>query len=186
MPPAMTTIISLLFSGSPFAIFGRVRAIIVDAFECCSGKRRWTHVRTEVFKAMTPSSANNNTPAPVVFPSGVVRIVASSLQQCPDMVKRSGRSTMCSRSLYEKFEIKTAARARRLSCEGVSSDNAFCPAVAATKPRCFTTFCPSRGKHRPSSKSSSVNWLNRPRHARQTNHKCGGFMTTAMGVPLIG
>jgi hypothetical protein len=185
MPSAMTTVVSLLFSGRPFAVLGRVRAVIINAFKGCPSKGNWPHVRTEVFEAMTPSSTDRNTSAPIVFPSGAVGVIASSLQSCPSVVKRGGRPTVFGKSLHAKLKIETAARLSRLSCERISSDNALCSAVAAAKPSCFAASRSSKGENCPSPELFSVNRPNWSRHARLINHKCGGFMTMAMGVPLV-
>lgn len=83
-----TTIIGLLFASSPFAIFRRIRSVIINAFYSVKLGRFSTHVCNEVCEAVSPLITNINSSSSVICKIFNVSIVASRFNMLPCSIFR--------------------------------------------------------------------------------------------------
>ena len=88
--PCVTSIFSLLFSGSPYAIFRGVTLIVINSFNT---KFIWpfSHICQKIFK-MHPSGTNRNSPSTVIFISLTSWASASFFNSFPYLIGRSAFS----------------------------------------------------------------------------------------------
>lgn len=82
----------LLFSRSPFAIFGRISKAVVNAFYS-QAFRSLSHIRQKVFK-LFPSFAIVNSAPPIIGEEFVVRVPTSLLERAPNSIGRRTRESM--------------------------------------------------------------------------------------------
>lgn len=135
-------IVSLLLAGSPTAVLGAVRAVIVDAFkrQPCGA---FTHIGNEAGKVGTPSITNNNTPATIVIVLRISRIETPLFHAVPRRVLRgpmpSGTDANCC-SMSGGGGVRSSHDAPAgLGVPGlkVSRTNYRClAAITSTEPRC--------------------------------------------------
>jgi hypothetical protein len=79
-------VLRLLFRCSPFAVFRRIAAIIVNSFNRMNRTRTATHIFNECGEAVTPSIAYRYSPVTIVFVTLIAGILASSNHRTPDHV----------------------------------------------------------------------------------------------------
>lgn len=92
-----TTITLLFFASRPFAVFRRIRAVIVDSI---NGKIIFvgiTHIFEKCLKRISPSLANINTSTTIIFVTGFSRIMASLLHIVPYIIDSCSCETVCFR-----------------------------------------------------------------------------------------
>lgn len=82
--PAIPTSVSCLCnSRGPFAVFGRVVAIVVDSFNRMFGRRSRPHVGVKSLERLIPSVANLDSSAAVAFPILTVAVAAPGTHPTP-------------------------------------------------------------------------------------------------------
>lgn len=104
------SLVPVLFgAGSPSAIFGGVRAIIVDPVDAVLGRRARSHVGVEAGK-VRPLRADGNAPLGVACISRIRRPTAL-MHPCPDAVLRASTDSA------SILESTAHARRRSLACQ---------------------------------------------------------------------
>ncbi len=86
------SVVGLLFTRCPATIFGAIRAIVVNAIQCCA---KWAipHIGNKIFKRI-PSFANVNTSCAISAIRRVFGINAPLLGSLPNGVQLGARFTM--------------------------------------------------------------------------------------------
>ena len=149
--PTITSRISLLFAACrPAAIFWRVWAIVVDAFDCFSW--RWfAHVRQEILES-SPTCAYEYSSTAVACPTFVASIRATGQHSLPATIRFRWFSVfpMAVRglALCGRFCRKTAAGFRPTSAQFTrSNERRFSPTRARTFPVGVSAFPDVRKSH---------------------------------------
>jgi hypothetical protein len=110
---SFTPIVGLLLRCRPTAIFGGIVAEVIDSFNACTW-RAWTHVCKEVFKRISPTTANFNPTCPVFVVAGMILVVTSAFHRAPSTVFRCccpmTSLSMCTLNFASDFSLITTAR----------------------------------------------------------------------------
>lgn len=102
------TIVHLFYAGSPFAIFRRIRAIIVDSFNAVARSRPEPHIRHKVIERL-PSITNPYASATVVFEGFIRRLLASFSHPLPSDVFGSVGKAVTGLGSRNPFSMFTSA-----------------------------------------------------------------------------
>lgn len=128
-----TAICRLLLCGRPLAIFGRIRAVVVDALDL-KFWRGGAHVGQEAVEGK-PLSAYDY-PAPAI--TGVreaAAIEAAGLHSHPNIVGAgTPHAVGCVRSRRNDFALQTSARTSYPATESMRRQDNRCAAVTKTRP----------------------------------------------------
>lgn len=137
----------LFFVRSPFAIFWRVWAVIVDAVKSMP-VRRVSHVGKEILKAamrIFPSLANSDAARPVISVTRLLRLKAPSPHINPYAVCATFCQTVGSCSFAGELFYVATAGFNPAGCKRITTDNRFLPADTSAVPARGLVF--SRGRN---------------------------------------
>lgn len=84
---SVSSIILLIFSRCPSAIFRRIWAVIIYAINSKTF-RSFSHVLNKCGKTVFPSFANKNTSSAIIKKTWAISVIASSAHTFPDSIKR--------------------------------------------------------------------------------------------------
>ena len=133
------SIVSLLKSRSPFAVFRGIVSIIVDALK---GESFWsvTHVAYKVCKIIKPPTTNCNPPSTVPMKQGVVRIGNSLLHSRPRDMRvwklRFLSAGNCSYSFIPVAATGLSFTANKMRCSHILSFAAVAKAMPSSRAFC--------------------------------------------------
>lgn len=113
---------------SPSAIFGRIRAVIVNAVDGVGSGRSTAHIGIKGGKVIEPSGAHVNTTPSILSVLGVVRVCASLLHGNPRLIL--GRLAEAVRNMALTAFTQTPAR----FCMAAKPHNLFVSAIADGMP----------------------------------------------------
>jgi hypothetical protein len=134
--PVSPGIVGLFLSSSPAAILGRIGAVVVDAIDALAF---WppAHIRKEIFKRVSPTIANGNTPATVLVITMGFFVVAAAFHGKPTTVFGS-RPLMglavCSLNTATDFFVIATARSGFTASKPLSINPFDGAAIAAATP----------------------------------------------------
>lgn len=130
-----TTIINLVFPRIPKTVIGGIAQLVIGAFERQLGARFQSHVRKEILEAISPSIADCNPSAAVIFVGRMIRVFASLFHVVPCGIFRSSmRVAVSFTALAQEFFLETAAGMSISSTEMLSADNSFISAITFAAP----------------------------------------------------
>ncbi len=126
--PRCSSIVSLFSIGRPFAVFRRIRTIVVNAVE---GATFWSlsHVFVKIFKLL-PAVTDCDTSSSIVSERFVFFVEASSNHAVPQCVYKSPRFSV----FYTPSASPTPAGRYLTSRDFLSRKYCFCPTVTYAKP----------------------------------------------------
>ena len=103
-----SSVIRLLFTGSPFAVVRRIVTVVIDALD---GKpfRARPHVGVEIFKRLVPSVAYNYAAATIARVRLSFAVIAPFMHSAPDVMFRRMRHAVFERSIPGSPLSKTPA-----------------------------------------------------------------------------
>lgn len=87
MLPSWTRVCALLFIGRPAAVFRRVVALVVDAFNRRALEERWFHVLPEIFE-VAPACADLNASRAVSFEVDLFGIATAIKHRSPSTMEK--------------------------------------------------------------------------------------------------
>jgi len=135
---AQFSIVGLLGYRKPFAIIGRIVAVVIDALDAISSLWPWSHIRDEAFKtgaaifAKTPAVADYNSSSAITMKAFVLSVAATDgVTKCRIFWRVC--QTVLGSSLFAFLCLPTAAASARTDEQCSRHNRSFNTAFTAAK-----------------------------------------------------